>query len=159
MGAPEDCTDLPKGLEWFQSTHRKASIEVLKDPDREHAQGFLEAIHTNRDYKNAFTNTLSMSSSEDPGDRPVVVPAAKIDALPKSDSTIVAQHMKSNIAQPIKSNNGESKERGQSEWNAATSKTKKQKTEGQAQETKTKKAATKKRSWKTQKNKGKIDYY
>lgn len=134
MGSPADITDTPERLNWFRSSYRNASIGVFKDPDRELAKGFLEALYTNRDYKNTFTNTLSISSSEDSGDRATVLSAAAVDAIAHPSGAAVAVHLSANIAQPFSSNTDDSKKRGQLDCNTASNEVKKRKTEEQAQE-------------------------
>jgi len=132
MGSPADITDTRGRLLWFRSTSAYDGAEVFEDPDRKLAKGFLEAIYTNRDYQNTFTNALSLTSSEESGVRATVLSAASVDAIARPAGDIVAHHMRANIAQPFRSKTDDSKKRSQLECNKTVSeKVKKRKTDGQ----------------------------
>jgi hypothetical protein len=118
MGSPEEITGTLERLKWFQLSYREASIEVFKHPDHELAKGYLEVIYTNRDYKNTFTNSLSISPSENSDDRATLLSAEAIDA----------------IAHPAGALVDDSNKRSQLECNTASNEVKKRKTEEQAQE-------------------------
>jgi hypothetical protein len=153
MGSPADMTDTQERLNWFRSSYLNASIEVFKDPDRDLAKELLEAIYTSRDYKNTFTNTLSISSSEASGDRATVLSAAAVDAIARPAGAVVAVHMSANIAQPFSSNTDDRKKRGQLDCNTASNKVKSERRKNKPRKTERKKAASKKRPDKTNKNK------
>eukprot|EP00797_Seminavis_robusta_P011373 Sro185_g080250.2 (166) ;mRNA; r:19626-20123 len=102
MGCPASISELEEKLKWFQKTHTRTTVEIFKKPDRKLAKGYLEAIITNRDYKNAFTTTLSLTSSEDSGEHPAVLPATAVAAIPhEAAAAVLADHLKLNIAPPF----------------------------------------------------------
>lgn len=130
MGVP-DMTDTQERLKFFQSNYMTATSEILeKDEERQLAKSYLSGICINRDYKNTFTNVLSLTSSEDSADRPPVLLAGTVDALPQTIGDALSQKMKAHIAKPF----SDRKKRARTERNAVSSEVKKQKMEGQAEE-------------------------
>lgn len=100
LGAPNDGETLKNQLLWFRKEYKGCTPINIADElkkGRKVAYDSIVGLYTNRDYKSAFSNTFSLSSSEKEKDHSELLLPSEVAKVPGPVGHILSDQSKSSL--------------------------------------------------------------